>query len=98
MKRLTDEQKRLRRYARRKGRLALQALNRSRYPVYDDDEQTWADLAVALARRAWALALLSQEEGAAHRAALAVERGNDHRRSADAARTATFRKTQAGNE
>lgn len=60
--RLTDHQKCLRRYARSEGRETIAALNRALNPVYDGDEESWANIAVFHARAAWRLALAAFEK------------------------------------
>lgn len=60
VKRLTEQQKRNRLYARREGKKAIAAIRAALYPVYDGDEQHFEDLAAMYARSAWRYAEQSE--------------------------------------
>jgi hypothetical protein len=59
---LTWEQRALRRLARAHGRAVVIALHNARFPVYDEDEIFWLDVAVRHARAAWRKALQATEK------------------------------------
>ncbi len=59
---MTEDQKLLRRWARREGQRTIAAITNAKYPVYDGDEGFWLDVAVKRARAAWRYALQSQAQ------------------------------------